>query len=121
MRSAQWELVRSFFRCPAWMNGYAHHGRPKNAAMKNVSRLEHLQNGAVLVLDGFGAVHRLMKMRIKLFAERIDTFDAKPRDVVDELLVNKLETFAIVFVLGSAMARDSILKTATHRHHPFAP
>src|SRR5580704_20863 len=119
MQSPQLELVRSFLRCAARVNGYAGHGGAQNAAMKNVSRLEDLQNRAVFLLDGFGAVHRLMKMRIKLLAERIDAFDAEPRDVVDELLVDELEASAIVFVLSFAVSRESVLKTVNDRYKSF--
>src|SRR5208282_6114249 len=110
MQSLSSVLVCSFFRCAAWVNGYAHHGGAQNAAMEDIARLEDLQNRAVLVLKGFGTVHRLMDMRIKLLAQRIGALHAEARDVFHELLVNELEAFAIIFVFGFAMRRESVLE-----------
>src|ERR1700722_1505862 len=119
MQSPLWKLVRSFFRCAARMNGYAHHGRPQNASVKNVAWLKNLQNRAVFVLHCLGAIHRLMKMRIKGLAKRIDAFDAEPGDVVNELLVDELEAFAIILILGFAMSRESMLKAVNDRDEPL--
>src|ERR1700675_3067455 len=100
MQSPQWKLVRSFFRCAAWKNGYADHSRAQNASMENITGLKDLQNGAVFVSRGFGAIHRLVEMRIKLLAKRIDAFDTEASDRVDQLLVNKLEAFTIILIRG---------------------
>jgi len=47
------------------MHGYTHHCRTQYSSMKHISRLKYLQNGAVFVVRCFGAIDRLMKMRIK--------------------------------------------------------
>src|ERR1700720_34534 len=101
------------------MNRYADHRGAQNAAVKNVSGLKHLQDRAVLVLDGFGTVHRLIEMRIEGLAQRIDTFNAEAGDVIDELLVDQLEAFAIILVFGFAMSRKSMLETIDHGDEPF--
>src|SRR5208282_5745581 len=101
------------------MNRYADHGRAQNAAMKNVTGLKDLQNRTVFVLDRFGAIHRLMRMRIKLFAERVDALDAEARDVVHELLIDELEAFAIIFVFGFAMRGERVLKTVDNGDQAF--
>src|SRR5580692_5350189 len=119
MQSPQCKLVRSFFRCAAWKNGYADHGRAQNASMENIARLEDLQNGAVCVSRGFGAIHRLVEMRVKLSAKRIDALDAESSDVVHELLVNKLEAFAIILILGFAMSSESVLKAIDDGDQPL--
>src|ERR1700722_14436653 len=104
-------LVCSIFRCAARVNGYADRGGEQHATMEEIAGLEHLQDGAVFMNCGFGAIHGLMEMRIKLFAERIDALDAEASDVVDELLVDKLEAFAIIFVLSFAMSGKRVLET----------
>src|SRR5882672_437420 len=58
-------LVRCFFRCGIRMYSYTHHCRTQHAPMKHISRLEHLQNGAVCVLLCFSAIHRLVQVRIE--------------------------------------------------------
>src|SRR5579859_2437390 len=119
MPSPRLELVCSFLRCAAGMNGYAHHGGAQHASMKNITRLKNLQNRAVFMLDGFGAVHGLVEMRIKLFAERIDALDAEPGEVVHELLVDELEAFSIIFVFSFAMRSESMLETVNDGNHAF--
>ena len=101
------------------MNRYADHRGAQDAAMKNVAGLKNLQDGAVFVLDGFGAVHRLMEMRIEGLAERVGPLDAEAGDVIDELLVDQLEAFSIVFVLGFAVSGKSVLETVDHGDEAF--
>src|SRR5580704_3485149 len=104
-------LICSFFRCAVRVNGYADHGGAQNAPMEEITGLKDLQNSAVFVSRGFRAIHGLVEMRIKLFAERIDALDAEAAHVVDELLVDKLEASAIIFVLSFAMSCQSVLET----------
>jgi hypothetical protein len=101
------------------VNRYANHRGAKNAAVKYVSRLKDLQDRAVLVLDGFGAVHRLVEMRIEGLAKRVDALDPEAREVIDELLVDQLEAFTIIFVLGFAMSRQSMLETVDNGDESF--
>ena len=101
------------------MNGYADHGGAQHAPVKNIARLKYLQNRAVILLGRFGAVHRLMEMRIELLADRIDALHAKAREVVHELLVNELEALAIIFVFRFAMRRESMLETVDDRDQAF--
>src|SRR5690348_13822332 len=58
-------------------------------------------------------------MRIKLFAERVDAFDAKTGYIFDELLIDEFEAFAIILVLGFAMRGESVLKTVNHGDEAF--
>src|SRR5260370_28451573 len=43
-------LVHCFFRCGTRMHRYTHHGGTQHSSMKHISRLKHLQDGAVLVV-----------------------------------------------------------------------
>src|SRR5260370_454786 len=58
-------LVRCFFRCGIGMHRYTHHCGTQHASMKHISRLQHLKNGAVLVVRCFRAIYGLMQMGIK--------------------------------------------------------
>src|ERR1700675_4044758 len=101
------------------MNRYADHGGAQNAAVKNVAGLKDLQDRAVFVIDGFSAIHRLMEMRIERLAERIGTLNAEAGDVIDELFVNELEAFAIIFVFGFAMSGEGVLETVDNGDEAF--
>ena len=101
------------------MHRYTDHRGAQNASVKNVAGLENLKNGAIFVLAGFLAVHSLVKMRIKRLADRVDAFRAELRDIVEQLFVDKLETFAIVFVLGLAMRCEGMLKAINDGDQPF--
>src|SRR5207245_227005 len=101
------------------MHRYTDHRGAQNASVKNVAGLENLKNGAIFVLADFLAVHSLVKMRIKRLADRVDAFRAELRDIVEQLFVDKLETFAIVFVLGLAMRGEGMLKTINDGDEPF--
>jgi hypothetical protein len=50
--------------------------------MENISRLKNLKNRAVSHLGGFGAVHRLVEMRIEGLTDRLDADYAKPHEVI---------------------------------------
>ena len=93
------------------MNRYADHGGAKDATVKNVTRLENLHDGAFGVIRGFHAIHRLMKMRVEEFAERIDALSSKTSYILNELLVNELETLAITVIRGLAVGGERVLET----------
>jgi len=42
------------------MNRYANHGGPQDAPVKCVTGLKYFQDGAVGMLGGFRAIHRLV-------------------------------------------------------------
>ncbi len=92
------------------MNGYAHHGGAKNAAMKDVAGLKHLEDGAVGMLGGFGAIDSLVKMRIEWLSLRIDALGTKAGEIIQELLVDQLKALAIVVVFRLAMSGEGMLE-----------
>ena len=85
------------------MYRYTYHRGTQHAAVKNVAGLEHLQDFAVFCVIRFGAVHGLVQVRIETLAERLNALHAKLGKVVQELLVDQLETLAIIFVSGFAV------------------
>jgi hypothetical protein len=64
--------------------------------VKYVARLIYLQDGAVLGFVGFHPIHRLMQMRVETLAGRVNALDAELGKVIEELLVDQLETLAVV-------------------------
>src|SRR5205823_8302692 len=65
-------LVHCLFGCGTGMDCYTDHCWTQHAAVKNVAGLEDLKDGPVSFLRGFGAVHRLMEVRVKRLADRVD-------------------------------------------------
>src|SRR6266849_1396166 len=112
-------LVHSFFGCGIRMHRYTHHRGAQHASMKHISRLKHLQNGAVLVFCRFRAIHCLVKMRIKGFSNGIDALCTQLRHVIQKLLVDELKPFSVIVVLGFAVRRQSVLESVDHRNEPF--
>src|ERR1700674_1750245 len=101
------------------MHGYTNHGRPQHAPMINISWLKDLKDGAVFVVGRFGAVHRLMQMRIKRFSGWLDAFYAEARQIVQQLFVDQLETFAVILVLRFAVRGQGVLETINHGDQAF--
>ena len=93
------------------MNGYTDHGGTKNAAVEDVAGLEDLKNCAVGVVWRFRAVERLVKVRVKGLTNGIEALRSEPGDVVEQLLVDQLESFTIVLIFGFAMGSKCIFKT----------
>src|SRR6266403_4472584 len=101
------------------MDRYTDHGGPQDASVKNIARLKDLEDRAVVEVFRFGAIHGLMQMGIERLANRIEALDAKFCQVIEELLVDKLEAFAIIFVFGFAMRGECVFKSVDHRNEPF--
>src|SRR5207247_9093986 len=70
-------LVRGFFRCGIGMHRYTHHRGTQHASMKYISRLENLENRAVLVVRCFSAVHCLVQVRIKRSEEHTSELQSR--------------------------------------------
>src|SRR5258708_13200355 len=87
--------------------------------MEYVTGLIHLQDGAVLGVVGLRAIDRLMKMRIEMLADRLDALDTQLGEVVEELLVDQLETLAVIFVGWLAVRGEGMLETLNYRKYPF--
>lgn len=98
------------------MNRYANHGGAKNAAMINVAWLVDFENGAIRTIGGLRAIHSLMQMRIEGLAMGFDALRAKPRKIIEKLLINQLKPFAIAFVLIFTMSGKGMLKAVDHRY-----
>jgi hypothetical protein len=95
---------------------YTHHGRAQHAAVKNVAGLIDLQDRAVFGLIGFRAIDGLMQVRIEMLAKRFDALHTELGDVVQELLVDQLETLAIILVGGFAMRSQRVLEAVDDRN-----
>src|SRR5260370_965970 len=107
-------LIHCFFRCGVRMHRYTHHRRTQHAAVKDISRLKNLQDGAVGVLRCFGAVHGLVQMRIETLSGWINALDAQARQMVRKLLVNQLEPFPVALVFRFAVRRKGVLEAVNH-------
>src|SRR6266446_4390326 len=101
------------------MDRYTDHRGPQDAAVKYIARLKDLKDRAVLVVFRFGAIYGLMQMRIERFAERIEALDAEFCEVIEELLVDEFEAFAITFIFGFAVRGERVLETVDHGDEPF--
>src|ERR1700719_4853706 len=101
------------------MYRYTHHRRSQHAAVEYVAGLIHLQDGAVFGLVGFRAIDCLMKMRIEMLADRLDALDAELGEVVEELLVDQLETLAVIFVGRLAVRGEGMLETVNDGNERF--
>src|SRR4029077_11512406 len=96
------------------MDRYTDHGGPQDASVKNIARLKHLKDRAVVVVFRFGAIHGLMQMGIERLADRIEALDAEFCQVIEKLLVDKLEAFAIIFVFGLAVSGKRVFESVDH-------
>ena len=112
-------LIYHDIRCRLLVHRYTHHGGTQDAPVVDVTGLINLENRAVGMVGGFGAVHCLMQMGIKGLAERFNAFHTEAREVIEQLLVNDLEAPAIVFVFGLAVSGKSMLKTINHWNQGF--
>jgi len=101
------------------MDRYTDHRGPQDAAMKYIAWLKNLKDRAVLVVFRFGAIHGLMQMGIERLADRIEALDAEFCQVIEELLVDELEAFAIIFIFGFAVRGERVLKTVDHGDESF--
>src|SRR5207249_679259 len=112
-------LVHCLFRCGTRMDRYTNHRGTQHAPMKDVAGLKRLQDDAVGMLRRFGAVHGLVEVRVKRLSQGVDALYAEFRDVVQQLLVDELETLAIIFVFRFAMRGESMLETVENRDESF--
>ncbi|MGB9432594.1 MAG: hypothetical protein WBQ89_10160 [Candidatus Acidiferrum sp.] len=92
------------------MNGYANHSGAKNPAMIEVTGLKNLEDGAVGMVGGFGAVDSLVKMGIEWFSLGVDALRAEANEIIQELLVDQLKALAIAVVFGLAMSGEGMLE-----------
>ena len=92
------------------MDGYTDHSRAQDPPMKDVAGLKSLKDDSVGMFGGFGAVHGLVEVRVKRLSQGVDALHAKPREVVEQLLVDELETLPIVLVFRFAMRGESVLE-----------
>src|SRR6516162_1824185 len=83
--------------------------------MEDISRLKNLKNRAVSHLDGFGAVHRLVEMRIEGLSDGLDADYTKPPEVIQQLFVNDLKALAVTFVFRFFVCGQRMLETVDHR------
>jgi len=60
-----------------------------------------------------------MQMGIERLANRIESFDAEFCQVIEELLIDELEAFAITFIFGFAMRGEARVRTVDHGDEPF--
>src|SRR5437016_13102199 len=58
-------------------------------------------------------------VRVKRLSQGVDALYAEFRDVVQQLLVDELETLAIIFVFRFAMRGESMLETVENRDESF--
>ena len=101
------------------MDRYTNHGGAQDAPVKDVAGLKRFEDEAVGMLGRFGAVHGLVEVRVKRLSDGVDPLNAKLRDVVEQLLVDELETLPIVFVFRFAMRGESVLETVEDRDESF--
>src|SRR6266436_8840997 len=101
------------------MDRYTDHSGPQDAPVKNIAWLKDLKDRAVVEVFRFGAIHGLMQMGIERLADRIEALDAEFCQVIEELLVDKLEAFAISFIFGFAMRGECVFKPVDHGNEPF--
>src|SRR6266850_1776735 len=90
------------------MDRYTDHGGPQDAPVKNIAGLKDLKDRAVVEVFRFGAIHGLMQMGIERLANRIESLDAEFCQVIEELLVDKLEAFAISNRFGGLLEFGAI-------------
>src|SRR5690349_16149975 len=112
-------LVHSFFRCWIRMDSYTHHCRAQHASMKHIARLKDLQNRAVLVLEGFSAIHGLMQVRVKRLAKWINPLCSELGDTVEKLLVDQFKTLPIILIFDFAVRCQGVFKSINHWNEPF--
>src|SRR5712664_1433423 len=101
------------------MDRYTDHSGPQDAPVKNIAGLKDLKDRAVVEVFRFGAIHGLMQMGIERLANRIESLDAEFCQVIEELLVDKLEAFAISFIFGFAMRGECVFESVDHGDEPF--
>src|SRR5205823_3007799 len=107
------------------MDRYTNHRGTQHAPMKDVAGLKRLQDDAVGMLRRFGAVHGLVEVRVKRLSQGVDALYAEFRDVVQQLLVDELETLAIIFVFRKGFELiykqllDNITKLGVERIDPL--
>ena len=59
------------------MHRYAHHRRPQDTAVINISGLIDLKNRLIFMIGRFYAIHRLVQMWIKGQPNRIDALHSQ--------------------------------------------
>src|SRR2546428_4050747 len=101
------------------MDRYTDHRGTKHAPMKDVAGLKSLKNDAVGMLHRFGAIHRLVKMRIEWLADGVDALYAQLDYIVEELLVDERKALVISLVFGFAVRGKSMLETVDDRDEAF--
>src|ERR1700730_9388008 len=101
------------------MDRYTHHRRTQDASVKGITRLEYLQDRAICMFGRFRAIHRLVQMGVERFPHRIHALDPQLFEVIEELLVDQLESLAVAFVFRFAMGGKGILKAIEYRDQSF--
>ena len=101
------------------MHGYTHHRRAQDTPVKDVSGLINLEDCAFLGVIGLRALDRLMKMRIEALTDRLDALHAEFGEIIDELLVNQLETFAVIVVRRFAVSGKRVFETVDDGYQSF--
>src|SRR5580692_5762786 len=112
--------VHGLFGCGGGVYRYAHHRWPQDSPMEDVSRLERVYDGPILLIRRLEPIHRLMLMRIELLPDGIDSLRSKLRHIFNQLLVNQLEALAVILVfLLLPMRCQRVLESVNHWDQTF--
>src|SRR5580698_10762894 len=112
--------VHGLFGCGGGVYRYAHHRRPQDSPMEDVSRLKRVHDRSILLIRRLEPIHRLMLMRIELLPDGIDSLRSKLRHIFNQLLVNQLDALAVILVfLLLPMRCQSVLESVNYWDQSF--
>ncbi len=96
------------------MDSHSNGGRSNYFSVKQIARLKHFEDGAILMIGGVHAFDGLMEMRIEELAKRIDALGAKALQRVKKLSLNELEPLAVFFVCRLLVRGQGALEGVEH-------
>ena len=83
--------------------------------MKHVSRLQFIDNGSFGVLRCLHLFDSVVKMRIKLFADALNSFEALLRERIPELPPNQFEAFVVFRISWIVVSGDGAIERVKRR------
>ncbi len=90
-----------------WIHGYTYPCGTQHTPVKEVSRIKYVQDGSVFVFGCLNAIHGFLQMRIKVLSDWFDALRSKLCNVVQQLLVDQLETLTEGVIARFASGRLS--------------